>query len=91
VLELDDLEDRAVDLDVVAVLELVGGDRGDRPLLESRISMLSRAQDMTVGRRIVPTKARREATRRYFWAEAAGRAPPRPSSMPIEVEGGLIS
>ena len=27
VLELDDLEDRAVDLDVVAVLELVGGDR----------------------------------------------------------------
>jgi hypothetical protein len=27
VLELDDLEDDAVDLDVIAVLELVGGDR----------------------------------------------------------------
>jgi hypothetical protein len=28
VLEVDDLEDRAVDIDVVAVLELVGGNHG---------------------------------------------------------------
>jgi hypothetical protein len=28
VLELDDLEDRAVDVDVVSVAELVGGDDG---------------------------------------------------------------
>jgi hypothetical protein len=39
VLELEDLEDRPVDLDVVAVLELVGGDRGDQPL-GRRIAML---------------------------------------------------
>jgi hypothetical protein len=39
VLELEDLEDGAVDLDVVSVLELVGGDRGDQPF-ERRISML---------------------------------------------------
>jgi hypothetical protein len=32
VLELDDLEDRALDVDVVAVLELVGGDRENPPL-----------------------------------------------------------
>jgi hypothetical protein len=33
VLELEDLEDGAVDLDVVAVLKLVGGDRGNQSLL----------------------------------------------------------
>jgi hypothetical protein len=27
----------------------------------------------------------------YFRVEPAGREPPRPSSMPIDVEGGLIS
>jgi len=32
VLELDDLEDRPLDVDVVAVLELVGGDRENQPL-----------------------------------------------------------
>src|SRR5215218_80871 len=32
VLELEDLEDRALDLDVVAVLELVRGDRENQPL-----------------------------------------------------------
>jgi len=32
VLELHHLEDDAVDLDVIAVLELVGGNRGDQPL-----------------------------------------------------------
>jgi hypothetical protein len=36
VLELDDLEDRAVDLDVVAVLELVGRDRDNQLLTGSR-------------------------------------------------------
>jgi len=35
VLEVDDLVDRAVDLDVVAVLELVGGDQGESVLMES--------------------------------------------------------
>jgi hypothetical protein len=32
VLELEDLEDGALDLDVVAVLELVRGDRENQPL-----------------------------------------------------------
>jgi hypothetical protein len=34
VLEVDDLEDRALDVDVVAVLELVGRNRGGSVLLE---------------------------------------------------------
>jgi hypothetical protein len=36
VLELDDLEDRPVDLDVVAVLELVGGNQ-DESLLSAHL------------------------------------------------------
>jgi len=38
VLELEDLEDGALDVDVVAVLELVGGDRGNQPLLQAKSS-----------------------------------------------------
>jgi len=40
VLKLEDLEDRAVDLDVVAVFELVGGDRGGSVLLEPNIDVV---------------------------------------------------
>jgi hypothetical protein len=39
VLELEDLEDGAVDLDVVSVLELVGGDRGNQPFLEPNLDV----------------------------------------------------
>jgi hypothetical protein len=36
VLELEDLEDGPVDVDVVAVLELVGRDRGNQPLIAGK-------------------------------------------------------
>jgi hypothetical protein len=38
-LELDDLEDRPVNLDVVAVFELVGAYQGESVLPEPKISM----------------------------------------------------
>jgi hypothetical protein len=44
VLEVDDLEDRAVDLDVVSVLELVGGDDGGSAFLEPRLDVFRRDQ-----------------------------------------------
>jgi hypothetical protein len=40
VLELDDLEDRALDVDVVAVLELVGGDDGESAPLQGKAMWL---------------------------------------------------
>jgi hypothetical protein len=39
VLELEDLEDRALDLDVVAVLELIGVDDGRSALLKAKIAV----------------------------------------------------
>jgi hypothetical protein len=38
VLELDDLVDRPLDLDVIAVFELVGGDQWGSVLLEPNIN-----------------------------------------------------
>jgi hypothetical protein len=40
VLEVDDLEDGPVDVDVVAVLELVGGDYVDQPFLEPSLNVV---------------------------------------------------
>jgi hypothetical protein len=40
VLELDDLEDRAVDVDVVAVAKLVGGDDGRSALSGARFNVV---------------------------------------------------
>jgi len=37
VLELEDLEDRALDVDVVAVFELVGGDQVESVFLEPNL------------------------------------------------------
>jgi len=44
VLELDDLEDRAVDLDVVAVFELVGAYQGESVLLEPNLDVVAPAR-----------------------------------------------
>jgi len=41
VLELEDLEDRALDVDVVAVLELVRGDNGKSVLLQAKSGMVA--------------------------------------------------
>jgi hypothetical protein len=43
VLELEDLEDRALDLDVVSVLELVGVDDGRSVLLEPNFNVARQA------------------------------------------------
>jgi hypothetical protein len=40
VLEFDDLVDRAVNLDVVAVFKLVGGDQVESVLLEPKIDLV---------------------------------------------------
>jgi hypothetical protein len=40
VLELEDLKDRAVDVDVVSVFELVGADDGDQPFLEPNFDVV---------------------------------------------------
>jgi hypothetical protein len=42
VLEVDDLEDRALDVDVIAGLELVGGDDGRSAFLEPNLDGVSR-------------------------------------------------
>jgi len=44
VLELEDLEDRAFNLDVVSVFELVGADQGESVLLEPNIDVVAAAQ-----------------------------------------------
>jgi hypothetical protein len=44
VLKLDDLVDRAVNLDVVAVFELVGGDQGASVLLEPNLDVVAAAR-----------------------------------------------
>jgi hypothetical protein len=44
VLELEDLEDRALDLDVVAVFELVCADQGESVLLEPNIDVVAAAR-----------------------------------------------
>jgi hypothetical protein len=44
VLELHDLEDRALDVDVVAVLELVGADQGESVLLGPNIDVVAAAR-----------------------------------------------
>jgi len=41
VLELEDLEDGAVDLDVVAVFELVGANQGESVLLEPNLDVVT--------------------------------------------------
>jgi hypothetical protein len=61
VLELRDLVDRPVDLDVVAVFELVGGDRGESVLLEPNLDGLAVCgqpyRRVLVGRRSKPPSA----------------------------------
>jgi hypothetical protein len=47
VLELHDLEDRAVDLDVVAVLELIGAYQGGSGFLESNLDAVAVARAFT--------------------------------------------
>jgi hypothetical protein len=44
VLELEDLVDRPLDLDVVAVFELVGADQGESVLLEPNFDVVSSAR-----------------------------------------------
>jgi hypothetical protein len=51
VLELEDLEDRAFDLDVIAVLELVRGNRENQPLLQDFLAWLSNLCDQKRSRR----------------------------------------
>jgi hypothetical protein len=57
VLELRDLVDRPVDLDVVAVFELVGGDRGESVLLEPNLDELVPYRRVLAGRRSKPPPA----------------------------------
>jgi len=53
VLELEDLEDDAVDLDVISVLELVGGDRGSQPLPAPNLEVFG-AEDKEAVRLALP-------------------------------------
>jgi hypothetical protein len=40
VLEVEDLEDSAIDVDVVSVFELVGADDGNQPFLEPNFDVV---------------------------------------------------
>jgi hypothetical protein len=55
VLELDDLEDGPLDLDVVPVLELVGGDRENHPLCRTFV-VLAIAQPQRVAKTVTPAR-----------------------------------
>jgi hypothetical protein len=46
VLELEDLEDRAFDLDVVPVFELICADQGESVLLEPNIDVVALARSL---------------------------------------------
>ena len=60
VLELDDLEDDAVDVDVVAVLELVGVDRHGGPVYAGAVANLFHA--LREQRRVAPDQLDQEAS-----------------------------
>jgi hypothetical protein len=78
VLELEDLEDGAVDLDVVSVLELVGGDRGNQPFLEPNLDVVRRGGHDGQPGHILSAEARVGSRRRLLPRRAGGTRAPTP-------------